>query len=198
MDDYYYDYEDYSSNTNTGNPNPMKMNYLQRLNTRGMNPWQRFSGVSQAPSGYVQRQQTGMRDPWRRMTSNGYEGGGGGYRIGISAGQAALPDSGYLEAPIQQSGYGPMPNHQKDLNLLQPPPKLPSIEERLGLDGLLEIDFLTLIILLGAVGAGAVFFLYQAIVDNGRRGTRRRGLDTLHHFVSKGEEYCTNIVNDTF
>ena len=92
------------------------------------------------------------------MTSNGYEGGGGGYGIGISAGQAALPDSGYLEAPIQQSGYGPMPNHQKDLNLLQPTPKLQSIEERLGLNGLLEIDFPTLILLLGRWELGLCFF----------------------------------------
>ena len=73
----------------------------------------------------------------------------------------------YLEAPIQAPSlsYGDI----GQLNLLQPPPQLQSISSRLGLDNLIQIDFLTFILLLGAIGAAASFVLFRAIVDNGKR-----------------------------
>ena len=78
------------------------------------------------------------------------------------------PDSGYLEAPIlQQPMYSQVPDYSQ-LNLLHPPPVHPSISDRLGLSDLVQIDYLTLALLFGAVGAGAVVLLYLAIVDSGR------------------------------
>merc|ERR1712130_241812 len=53
------------------------------------------------------------------------------------------------------------------LNLLQPPPNLPPLYQRWGLDRLIDIDYESFILLLAAAGAGAAFFLNQAIVDNG-------------------------------
>ena len=143
--------------------------------------------------GYRQRQYDGGGR--RRVSSDVYGGvgGGGGYvQEGLSVGGGGYPDSGYLTAPIQQSGYSQSPGHGEDLNLLHPPPHLPSIEERLGLDGLIEIDYETFILLLGVAGAAAAYFLYQAIVANGRRMGWRRwrdggGLDALHNFIHNGE-----------
>merc|ERR1712192_108220 len=48
------------------------------------------------------------------------------------------------------------------LNLLQPPPALPPLYQRWGLDRLIDIDFEPFILLLAAAGAGAAFFLNQA------------------------------------
>ena len=149
------------------------------------------SGGFGAGSGYGG---TGGRGAWG---GGGFGGGnfggggggnfGGGYGMGRLGGGSGLGGSGY--GGIGGSGFGNQAagfggfdrqglgggglGGQQELVLLRPPP--PQRNQGLisgQITDLIDIDYETLVLLLGVAGAGASWVLYQAILTKGRRAFR--------------------------
>ena len=84
----------------------------------------------------------------------------------------------------------------QQLVLLRPPPNTSNSGLTGQLSDLVDIDYETLVLLLGVAGAGASWVLYQAILQQGRRalggipglglGQGKEGLEAVASFLDSG------------
>ena len=107
------------------------------------------------------------------MGGGGMSGGGGGGAGGMAGGgygRGGFAPGGFMPGGggvnRQFSGPGGVDNQ---LVLLRPPPNNRNSGSIGSLTDLIDIDYETLVLLLGVAGAGASWALYQTILTKGRR-----------------------------
>ena len=98
--------------------------------------------------------------------SGGRLGGGAGGMAGGGYGRGGFAPGGGGQLNRQFSGPGGVDNQ---LVLLRPPPNNRNSGSIGSLTDLIDIDYETLVLLLGVAGAGASWALYQTILTKGRR-----------------------------